>query len=122
MMNTKNYFLTAILAAILTAMMTTSCSKVDNPIGITTVGEEYGDDSFWYELKETLDNARGLFESARNNSDVEFWMLEELESFITRGEEMMQEHTTDEEEVRHMIEELNWICYEVEEAITRSQN
>jgi hypothetical protein len=39
MMNTKNYFLTAMLAAVLTAMMTVSCSTNDNPIVIPETPE-----------------------------------------------------------------------------------
>ena len=76
----------------------------------------------WYkELKEDLDNARILLKSGRDNSHVELWMLEDLEMYITKSEEMIYEHTAGEEEVRHMIEELNWICFEIEEAINISQ-
>lgn len=41
-MNTKNYFLTAMLAAVLTAMMTVSCSTNDNPIVIPETPEVPG--------------------------------------------------------------------------------
>ncbi len=38
---------------------------------------------------------------------------------IERGSNMYDEHTAEEEEVRHMVEELSWICMEIEEAMNR---
>ena len=78
---------------------------------------------YWFELRETLDYAADLKNQAQSDSikdKVEPWMIEELEQFIERGEEMYSEHTADEEEVRHMIEELNWICMEIMEAMNRT--
>ena len=46
-------------------------------------------------------------------------MLEELSEFMNRGSDMLDAHEADEQEVRHMIEEINWICWEIEEAMNR---
>jgi len=126
MMNIKNYYLTAMLVTVLTAIMTSSCSNVDNPIDIpipTDIPIGGGMDGitdapqYYVELEEDIENAKVLFESARNNPVVEPWMMEELEMFIERAGQMFQENSAEEEEVRHMIEELKWICHEVSEAI-----
>ena len=74
---------------------------------------------YWMELQSMLQYADELYGRARDNSNVEQWMLEELSMMIDRGSNMYDEHTADEEEVRHMIEELNWICWEIEEAMNR---
>lgn len=75
---------------------------------------------YWMELQSMLQYADELYGRARDNSNVEQWMLEELSMMIDRGSNMYDEHTADEEEVRHMIEELNWICWEIEEAMNRN--
>ena len=72
---------------------------------------------YWMELQSMLQYADELYGRARDNSNVEPWMLEELSMMIERGSNMYDEHTADEEEVHHMIEELNWICMEIEEAM-----
>ena len=74
---------------------------------------------YWMELESTLQYADELYGRARDNSNVEPWMLEELSMMINRGSDMYDEHTAEEEEVRHMIEELSWICWEIEEAMNR---
>ena len=74
---------------------------------------------YWMELQSMLQYADELYGRARDNSNVEPWMLEELSMMIERGSNMYDEHTADEEEVHHMIEELNWICMEIEEAMNR---
>lgn len=74
---------------------------------------------YWMELQSMLQYADELYGRARDNSNVEPWMLEELSMMIERGSNMYDEHTADEEEVHHMIEELNWICSEIEEAMNR---
>lgn len=74
---------------------------------------------YWMELESTLQYADELYGRARDNSNVEPWMLEELSMMINRGSDMYDEHTAEEEEVRHMIEEINWICWEIEEAMNR---
>jgi len=74
---------------------------------------------YWIELHSMLEYADGLYGRARGNSNVEQWMLEELSMMINRGSDMYDEHTAEEEEVHHMIEELNWICSEIEEAMNR---
>ena len=74
---------------------------------------------YWMELQSMLQYADELYGRARDNSNVEPWMLEELSMMIERGSNMYDEHTAEEEEVRHMIEELNWICWEIEEAMNR---
>lgn len=73
--------------------------------------------TYWQELVSALDYADSLYGKARDNSNVDSWMLEELSMFINRGSDLYDEHTADEEEVRHLIEEINWICYEIEEAM-----
>ncbi len=126
MMNIKNYYLTAMLVTVLTAIMTSSCSNMDNPIDIlipTDIPIGGGMDGitdapqYYVELEEDIENAKVLFESARNNPVVEPWMMEELEKFIERAGQMYRENGAEEEEVRHMIEELKWICHEVSEAM-----
>lgn len=74
---------------------------------------------YWMELESTLQYADDVYARARNNSNVEPWMLEELSDFMNRGSDMLDAHTAEEEEVRHMIEEINWICWEIEEAMNR---
>ena len=72
---------------------------------------------YWIELRSTVDYGADVLIQARNSSSVDPWMIEELEMFLERGNLMYNEHTADEEEVRHMIEELNWIIREVQEAM-----
>ena len=54
---------------------------------------------------------------AQNNTKVDPWMTEELGNCIERANEMYNEKTASEEEIRNMIEELSWITMEVEEAM-----
>lgn len=75
------------------------------------------EEQYWVELRSTIDYGVDVLIQARNSSSVDPWMIEELEMFLQRGNQMYNEHTADEEEVRHMIEELNWIIREVEEAM-----
>lgn len=77
------------------------------------------DAQYWMELESTLQYADDVYGRARNNSNVDPWMLEELSEFMNRGSNMLDERTADEEEVRHMIEEISWICWEIEEAMNR---
>lgn len=74
---------------------------------------------YWMELRSTLDYALDVQSRAQGHPNVEPWMQEELAMMIERGSNMYDEHTAEEEEVRHMIEELNWICWEIEEAMNR---
>ena len=76
------------------------------------------EEQYWIELRSTVDYGADVLIQARNSSSVDPWMIEELEMFLERGNLMYNEHTADEEEVRHMIEELNWIIREIEEAMT----
>lgn len=87
-----------------------------NP-GYLTSSEPSQDEQYWVELRSTIDYGVDVLIQARNSSSVDPWMIEELEMFLQRGNQMYNEHTADEEEVRHMIEELNWIIREVEEAM-----
>ena len=89
-----------------------------NP-GYLTGANSGQEESWWVELRSTLDWGADVLSRARNNSNVDPWMVEELEMFLERGNEMYNEHTAGEEEVRHMIEELNWIIWEIEEAMNR---
>ena len=75
------------------------------------------EEQYWIELRSTVDYGADVLIQARNSSSVDPWMIEELEMFLERGNLMYNEHTADEEEVRHMIEELNWIIREVQEAM-----
>ena len=77
------------------------------------------DAQYWMELESTLQYADDVYARARDNSNVEQWMLEELSEFMNRGSDMLDAHEADEQEVRHMIEEINWICWEIEEAMNR---
>ena len=91
-----------------------------NPGYLTGDGGGSGEEAqYWMELQSMLQYADELYGRARDNSNVEPWMLEELSMMINRGSDMYDEHTADEEEVHHMIEELNWICMEIEEAMNR---
>ena len=91
-----------------------------NPGYLTGEGGGSGEEAqYWIELHSMLQYADELYGRARDNSNVEQWMLEELSMMINRGSDMYDEHTADEEEVHHMIEELNWICMEIEEAMNR---
>lgn len=74
---------------------------------------------YWMELESTLQYADDVYARARDNSNVEPWMLEELSEFMNRGSDMLDAHEADEQEVRHMIEEINYICWEIEEAMNR---
>lgn len=74
---------------------------------------------YWMELQSMLQYAQDVQSRAQGHPNVEPWMQEELAMMIERGSNMYDEHTADEEEVRHMIEEINWICYEIEEAMNR---
>lgn len=74
---------------------------------------------YWMELQSMLQYARDVQSRAQGHPNVEPWMQEELAMMIERGSNMYDEHTADEEEVHHMIEELNWICMEIEEAMNR---
>ena len=89
-----------------------------NP-GYLTGASSSQEESYWVELRSTLDWGADVLSRARNFSGIDPWMVEELEMFLGRGNEMYNEHTAGEEEVRHMIEELNWIIREVEEAMNR---
>lgn len=82
-------------------------------------GSSGQDAQYWMELESTLQYADDVYARARNNSNVDPWMLEELSEFMNRGSDMLDEHTAEEEEVRHMIEEISWICWEIEEAMNR---
>lgn len=88
--------------------------------GIWFGSEEYFDvfrAEYWLELRSALEQADRIMTEAQNNTKVEMWMTEELGNFIERANEMYNERTTSEVEIRHMIEELNWITMEVEEAM-----
>ena len=87
-----------------------------NP-GYLTSSEASQDGPWWQELRYTIDYGVDVLIQARNSSSVDPWMIEELEMFLQRGNQMYNEHTADEEDVRYMIEELNWIIREVEEAM-----
>lgn len=89
-----------------------------NP-GYLTSSEASQDGPWWQELRYTIDYGVDVLIRARSNDNVEPWMIEELEHFLERGNQMYNEHTADEEEVRWMVEELNWIIREVEEAMNR---
>ena len=82
-------------------------------------GSSGQDAQYWMELESTLQYADDVYARARNNSNVDPWMLEELSEFMNRGSDMLDERTAEEEEVRHMIEEISWICWEIEEAMNR---
>lgn len=89
-----------------------------NP-GYLTGSEASQDGPWWQELRYTIDYGVDVLIRARSNDNVEPWMIEELEMFLERGNQMYNEHSADEEEVRWMVEELNWIIREVEEAMNR---
>ena len=74
---------------------------------------------YWIELQSMLQYAQDVQSRAQGHPNVEPWMQEELAMMIERGSNMYDEHTAEEEEVHHMIEELNWICSEIEEAMNR---
>lgn len=82
-------------------------------------GSSGQDAQYWMELESTLQYADDVYARARNNSNVDPWMLEELSEFMNRGSDMLDARTAEEEEVRHMIEEISWICWEIEEAMNR---
>ena len=73
--------------------------------------------AYWKELRAALEQADRIMTEAQNNTKVEMWMTEELGNFIERANEMYNEKTASEVEIRHMIEELSWITKEVEEAM-----
>ena len=93
----------------------------DNPGYLTARngGGSSEEAQYWMELRSTLDYALDVQSRAQGHPNVEPWMQEELAMMIERGSNMYDEHTADEGEVRHMIEELNWICWEIEEAMNR---
>ena len=69
----------------------------------------------WAELYAAVEAGDRLLTEARGVSSVEPWALEELEEMTVRGSLMYEEHTAEEEEVRHLTEELWRIIREVEE-------
>lgn len=91
----------------------------DNPGYLTARnGGGSGEEAqYWMELQSMLHYAQDVQSRAQGHPNVEPWMQEELAMMIERGSNMYDEHTADEEEVHHMIEELNWICMEIEEAM-----
>ena len=93
----------------------------DNPGYLTARnGGGSGEEAqYWMELQSMLQYAQDVQSRAQGHPNVEPWMQEELAMMIERGSNMYDEHTAEEEEVRHMIEELNWICWEIEEAMNR---
>ena len=93
----------------------------DNPGYLTARnGGGSGEEAqYWMELQSMLHYAQDVQSRAQGHPNVEPWMQEELAMMIERGSNMYDEHTAEEEEVRHMIEELNWICWEIEEAMNR---
>ena len=74
-------------------------------------------DETWAELKATIEYGTDVLARAKESSTVEAWMIEDLEMMLESGNQMYNIHEADEEEVRHMIEELNHIIHEVEEAM-----
>ena len=72
-------------------------------------------DEAWAELHEAVEAGEKLQTEAEGVSTVEPWALEELENMTAKGSEMYKIHEADEEEVRHMTEELRHIISEVEE-------
>ena len=102
----------------------TSYAHIDggssNPGYLTGEGGGSGEEAqYWMELRSTLDYALDVQSRAQGHPNVEPWMQEELAMMIERGSNMYDEHTAEEEEVRHMIEELSWICMEIEDAMNR---
>ena len=91
----------------------------ENDPGYLT-GATSGDEPYWQELQSTISWGTDVMLRARNNSNVDPWMVEELEMFLERADEMYNERTASEQEVRHMIEELTWIIREVEEAMNNT--
>lgn len=93
----------------------------DNPGYLTARngGGSSEEAQYWMELRSTLDYALDVQSRAQGHPNVEPWMQEELAMMIERGSNMYDEHTAEEEEVRHMIEEINYICWEIEEAMNR---
>ena len=91
----------------------------DNPGYLTARnGGGSGEEAqYWMELQSMLQYAQDVQSRAQGHPNVEPWMQEELAMMIERGSNMYDEHTAEEEEVHHMIEELNWICMEIEEAM-----
>ena len=89
----------------------------ENDPGYLT-GATSSDEPYWLELQSMISWGTDVMLRARNSSSVDTWMVEELEMFLERADEMYNEHTADEQEVRHMVEELNWIIREIEEAMT----
>ena len=77
-------------------------------------GAEYW---YWQELRAALEQADRIMTEAQNNTKVDPWMTEELGNCIERANEMYNEKTASEVEIRNMIEELSWITMEVEEAM-----
>lgn len=94
----------------------------DNPGYLTARnGSGSGEEGqYWMELQSTLQYANDVYSRSQGNANVEPWMQEELYYQMERGNEMYSAHEAEEQEVRHMIEELNWICWEIEEAMNRN--
>ena len=74
-------------------------------------------ETYWEDLQTTIEHGSDVLTKARESGKVDQWMLEELEMFLERGNEMYKEHTASEEDVRAMIEDLEWRIQEVEEAM-----
>ena len=64
-----------------------------NP-GYLTSSEASQDEQYWVELRSTIDYGVDVLIRARNNSNVDPWMVEELEMFLQRGNQMYNEPIT----------------------------
>ena len=71
--------------------------------------------SYWENLRSTLDHGVDVLIQARGSENVDQWMIEELEMFLQQGNDMYNEQTASEDEVTAMIEDLTWRIQEVEE-------
>ena len=80
-------------------------------------GSSSGDEPYWQELNYMIEYGADVLVRARESGNVEQWMLEELEKFLEEANEMYNTHEADADEVRHMVEELDWRIREVEEAM-----
>jgi surface protein len=73
----------------------------------------------WEELKATIEYGTDVLAKAKEISTIDQWLIEELEMMLESGNQMYKIHEASEEDVRNMIDELNWRIKEVEEAMNQ---
>lgn len=79
-------------------------------------------EAYWQELQSTIEYGSDVLSKAKSDSSIDTWLVEELEMTLDRANEMYKAQEANEEEVRNMIEDLNWRIEEIEKAMNPSSD